>query len=72
MDMEAVSAHILATSTTEWWRRHFLKKAGGDPVKAKELEQQLDEAIKNAPGLRDMRGGHGAPPRTIVVLPELS
>jgi hypothetical protein len=57
--MDDVSQQILYNSTAEGWSRYFIEKAGGDPVKAKELEAQLNEDIKNAPG--EFKHGCSAP-----------
>jgi hypothetical protein len=47
--MKRLSQQIIADSTPEGFRKHFLKKANGDAELATALENQLMEDIKNAP-----------------------
>ena len=49
--MNKLYQQIIADSTPEGFRKHFLKKANGDAELATALDNQLMEDIKNAPDL---------------------
>jgi hypothetical protein len=49
-DPADIQREILRNSTPQGFREYFLKKANGDPIKAAQLEAQLDKDIQNDMG----------------------